>query len=316
MEESAGTRESGNPLLDTFDAILKLLGTAGLIVAGPILARARTGLKGTTLTSAWGWLVVGLTVWTAAWLAGTVTSRVDPSVADQLWYAAAVLMLCPSIAVLGARRPGARVWAWFVLLPLVVVLGWPALIAWDYARLQVSSLELELPAVIGFALVLVMGAGNYFGTRFTTASLLYAASILLVVAPFSPAVPDAFPESERARIWATVCLTAALAVAARQALRESTAPKSFDRLWIDVRDFFGTVWAKRLMDRVNDMAAREAWPLRLEMYGLVWTRDDLDAEARTATLARLDHTLRWLLRRFVDPGWIDERVGGVDGESL
>ncbi|MEZ6148255.1 MAG: hypothetical protein R3B91_23050 [Planctomycetaceae bacterium] len=44
---------------------------------------------------------------------------------DLMWYSVALLSLCPPIAVLGARRPGAAAWTWFVILPMLAVLGWP-----------------------------------------------------------------------------------------------------------------------------------------------------------------------------------------------
>ena len=60
------------------------------------------------------------------------------------------------------------------------------------------------------------------------------------------------------------------------------------------------------MDRVNHTARQEQWSARLEMEGLIWNPDATESE-RQHTLDRMDHTFRWLFRRFVDPEWIDER---------
>ena len=108
---------------------------------------------------------------------------------DLLNYSVAVVMLCPGIAVLGARRPGATAWGFFVLIPLVLVLMWPA--AASVRTLKSGApLELEVPAVLGFAVVLVMSSGDYFGTRYTLPTMLFAAAEILLVAPLSSAVPQ------------------------------------------------------------------------------------------------------------------------------
>ena len=115
--------------------------------------------------------------------------------------------------------------------------------------------------------------------------------------------------------------------------RNSTrlAPQTrFDRVWFDFFDTFGIVWGRRIQDRVNFIAQKENWPLRLELDGFVANEGRAPAEVDPLKLdpsntsvkqpamdqtaheefvaARMDHTLRWLLRRFVDPGWIDERL--------
>ncbi len=109
------------------------------------------------------------------------------------------------------------------------------------------------------------------------------------------------------------------------------APNRFDKLWFDFFDTFGIVWGRRIQDRVNFIATREGWPARLELDGFVWS-DDLkpavpDGTTVSANLqelqingqqkysdnreieSRIEYTFRWLLRRFVDPAWIDERLG-------
>ena len=64
------------------------------------------------------------------------------------------------------------------------------------------------------------------------------------------------------------------------------------------------VWAKRVMDRVSQSAARETWTGRLELHGFVWQPDCSDAD-RSRAEERLDRTLRWLQKRFVEAEWID-----------
>ncbi len=102
-----------------------------------------------------------------------------------------------------------------------------------------------------------------------------------------------------------------------------------DQLWLDFFDTFGVVWGRRIQDRVNFIAEKECWPTRLELQGFVWTdtseepsfqalTDEVGAitdPACAVTEARIEHTFRWLLRRFVDPPWIDERLGSAPTTS-
>ena len=225
--------------------------------------------------------------------------------ADQLWYAVAIIMLCPGIAVLGARRPGSRVWSWFVVLPMLLVLGWPALMMWGRG-FQISPLYLERPAVICYMLVLVMGSGNYWGTRLTGASMLLVFALVLLIANSSDLFPSMFPGPKMGRIGATLCISAAFAIASRQMRRPLLVASPLDRLWLEFRDSFGIVWARRIQDRMNQTAQSENWPVRLQMHGFVSTLGDNCENPEPAD--RIEHAFRWQLRRFVDPEWIDQRL--------
>lgn len=273
-----------------------------------VVSRSLKKLRHTTLPTAACCSVAGLSI---ALLAQSIEVlnpvRLNGWI-DLGWYFAAVILLCPGIAVLGARRPGAGAWAFFVLLPLVLVLMWPAVASFHAARPS-EPIEIEVPALVGFALVLIMSAGNYFGTRYTLPTFYYAASIVLLVAPMSAAVPDIFPERSTARFVASLGLLLAIAETGR---RSSAVPSEeisrFDTLWFDFMDSFGMVWAKRVMDRINESARHEKWVMRLELHGFVPTVDSPMAEEVVRTNERIEHTFRFLLKRFVDPEWIDARL--------
>jgi hypothetical protein len=164
-------------------------------------------------------------------------------------------------------------------------------------------------------LVLVMGAGNYLGTRFTVPAMLFTVALLLLVAPLSGMFPDGFPTAGVSRTWATLCLSASTLFAWRTSKANGQpwpashrSMEECDRLWIDFRDFFGIVWARRIQDRINAVAAKEQWPVRLEMHGIVWIEKELSVEQVHAAAKRFSQTFRWLLRRFVDRAWIDGRL--------
>jgi hypothetical protein len=285
-----------------------LMGTALLCITGALLVtfHTRKSLEGTTLPTAWAWMMAAGAGW---WISVTVSLLLDEAYAsrlDQFWYWTAVLTVCPPIAVLGARRPTSRVWNWFILAPLVAVLGWPAVTVLvtfpDLAPLQVQT-----PVFVGFALVLVMGLGNYAGTRYGLAALLAALASGLVLLPASSRADLSFDLAMRSRGWGAILLSLAIYWAFRQGRRPTVAASRFDRLWFDIRDTFGIVWSIRLQERINATAEQEGWTSRLGPDGFAW-KEDVSPEERSRTEERMEHTLRWLLRRFADPEWIDRRL--------
>lgn len=286
---------------------MSVLSFVALMTALTVVFRGFRCLNGTTLVTAACWALTGLGAAGASALHESITGGNRPAISDFAWYASAVVLLCPGIAVLGARKPGAAAWSWFVLLPLVLVLMWPAVASTSLQNLD-ARLELEEPAMIGFAVVLVMSCGNYFGTRYTLPSLLFAISLALFVGPMSPTLAGMLPSAGAARLagsvllaFSTLIVLGRSQVAAPPFEAQSTA---LDIVWFEFVDAFGMVWAKRVMDRVNQSATHERWAGRLELHGFVWQPDCSEAD-RSRTEERLDHTLRWLLKRFVEPEWVD-----------
>lgn len=277
---------------------------AGLLWAGLLALRAGRRLRGTTLRPAWVWSLVALLCWSSAWLIPRVREGFPPERQDGLWYLAGVLGLCPWMGVLGARRPGVGVWTWFVLLPLVAVLTLPVLgRGWPVS----TAVQIPLPLMLGYTLVLLMGVGNYVGTRYTGPAALAALAHCLVLAPLSDAAPDWLPSAAFLRAVGTAGLVAAVAWADGVSRRGGRDGSPLERLWCDYRDTFGIVWGRRLLERVNQRAAAEDWSWRLTDDGLVPHPPQLRPAAPEGD-PRIEHTFRWLLRRFVDPSWIDRRL--------
>lgn len=281
---------------------------ANILISLWVVVRSLKRLRQTTLPTAAWCAVAGLVVAAAAQSIELINPAQSTGWVDLGWYFAAVVLLCPGIAVLGARRPGASAWAFFVLLPLVLVLMWPAVASFQVAR-PADAIEIEVPALVGFGFVLMMSGGNYFGTRYTLATFFYAAAIVLLVAPMSAAVPDFFPERTTARFMASLAILLAIAETNR---RSKPAPddgiSQLDVLWFDFMDSFGMVWAKRVMDRVNETARHEKWAMQLELHGFVPFAESPSADDLLRTNERIEHTFRFLLKRFVDPEWIDARL--------
>jgi hypothetical protein len=219
--------------------------------------------------------------------------------ADYGWYLASILLLCPPIAVLGARRPGVRVWTWFILIPMLAVLSWPV---WTILLqgAEPRGLALELPTVLGFVLVLIMGVGNYLGTRHWRACLLYFAGTLLIF--LSCTGWSTFREADLPawRLAGTGLLAASAFAAGRS---RGNARHPVNRVWDDFRDTFGLVWSLRMVERINAYAGQEQWTIRMTLDGFPETKDELAANADEARDA-----CQWLFRRFVDDQWINQRL--------
>jgi len=281
---------------------------AGLLMAGIGLFRVHRVVQGTTLMTAWGAALILLTVWGVVWAVGNWGPSVSDGLLSRFCYSTAVLGLCPPVAVLGARKPVSRAWAAFVLIPLLLVFSIPAVSTW-WRHGPDTALQLEAPMLIGFLLVLVMGAGNYVGTRFTWAALAYAAAVATVILPATD-----FAETLDAPPVALVNAAAILLgmsgwAAIRAGRRANLELPHHDRLWIAFRDAFGIVWATRVMQRINWTAREENWPAELDFTGLRWTETKIDADEKRRVIERLIHTYRWLLKRFVNDEWIDIRLG-------
>lgn len=284
---------------------LTILTIAPAVTAVAMVIQARRSIRGTGLELAWKWSLAASLSVLATWLATGVLGLLNAPWNDMAWYCVAVLLLCPLIAVLGARRPGVAVWNWFVVLPLLAVLGWPVAAAASYGG-NPGSLILDSPHLLGIVLVLVMGCGNYLGTRFQASAVLLAATVILLTLPLA-SVAHWPLTTAHARLIAVWC-TGGSALLAWFAARCATAgPPGPDRVWRDFRDQFGIVWANRIQDRVNERAVQEAWPVRLERAGFAPPGSSTTA-APPQTSERVEHTLRWLLRRFVDDEWIDARL--------
>lgn len=278
---------------------LWILELAALAATAVALIRGRRLVRHSTLVGPWRWSWLPLGIWMLASCAGAFGATSGESHGT---YLAAVAALCPAIAVLGARRPTCRAWPWFVLLPMLCVLGWPAV--WNALRPGVlRPLQLEAPQVMMYGLVLLMGWGNYLGTRFSPAAVLLAAALGMVVAMLSPWPPTWCGPLAHVRCAAACVAAAAVHIGLQRWPAPGVATEPFTKVWRDFADPYGMVWSRRLLDRVNFLAEQQQWPGRLTIDGFDWT-GPLDAESSQ----RVAHALRWLLRRFVDEEWLDARL--------
>jgi hypothetical protein len=195
---------------------------------------------------------------------------------------------------------------------------------------------LENPQLVAFCLILIMGIGNYCGTRHTMTALLYTAAVLGIVVSLSEIAPGWLAERFATRFWCSCLMIVAIAI--QLTSQRPRATTALDQLWFDFFDTFGIVWGRRIQDRVNFQANKEGLPIRLELDGFESSNPktiarDLqvrlsiesnkterpiapDQDGSINTEERLEQILRWLLRRFVDPGWIDKRLNSSSKSSV
>ncbi len=294
-------------MVAAMDMILSAAAAVAIVMAVVVVGATRTALWPTTLISAWTWALGAVVAWglTAIGDGMLGPSEAAAPVFELLWFAVALFSLCPAVAVLGARRPGAGAWNGFVLMPLLAVLGWPIL-AVLAGGFPLRPLELEAPQLIGLGIVLLMGASNYVGTKYGTSAGLYALAVCLLLAPLSGASSD-WLSPQVTRALGSCVLGLSAIVAGLQRDRPFPSSEPFDRLWEDYRNTFGVVWAHRLRDRFNTLSRQKKWSVELTAVGFRWD-DAVSAEQRRETTGKIEQSLRWMLRRFVNPEWIDQRL--------
>lgn len=279
----------------------------GVLTSLGILVAAGGRLRATTLFTAWKWAIGAALAWAVALIATAAlqTWHASPAIGEQMWYATGILSVCPAIAVLGARRPRITAWTWFVLVPLIAMLGWPVWTVWAIAPRPVR-LQLEAPHVLGWLLVLLMGAGNYIGTKYWGPAGLYAAAMGLLITSLSSASP-AWLAGESTRAAASIAVSLAVLTAFWKRRRAPHLRPSLERLIEDYRNLYGIVWGRRLQERLNAVAKKQHWPVVFTPHGLEWEEGVSDNQ-RHDTKQQVEQSLRWMLRPFVDPEWIDPRL--------
>jgi hypothetical protein len=208
-----------------------------------------------------------------------------------LRFAVAAMTLCPTVAVLGAKRPQDRGWQW-VVAALWLVLVWPA--AQALANRAGPDFEIFAAWKIFIVALIATGPLNYLPTRHWLAAMFVAGG--------QSALFSRFLGIDEPHFWFPAALTcfglAALLVLARHRTQVSIdlALPEHTRQWLQFRDAFGTFWALRIMQRVNETAALRGWPVELAWSGFEKIKEDAVTEPQ---IAEIDQSLDTLLRRFL-----------------
>lgn len=276
---------------------------ATAIAGGGALLRRWRALRGTTLRAPLAWGMVALLLPGAVELWLGLLPR-TPAWASHVRYLAAITTFCPLMAVLGAKRPQDRGWQ-FVVLTLCAVLAFPCAVALAYR----GQAPLLLDPIWQWSLAVLLGMGllNNLPTRYWPSALLSAAGQVLLLWDQLPLPGHALPDPGFRAVW-PIAGVGALALAAAawawQWPRRRRPEPGIDRLWLDYRDTFGAVWSLRILARFNASAEMYGWSAQLQWHGLSGSPPDSDTEAA------MRKSLTSLLRRFVPPDWIAQRLDG------
>jgi hypothetical protein len=276
-----------------------------------LLSLAATALAGCGAWRLRGTTLAAPAVWAAGSLAAVgcvellaATGLVDGHPASQLRFAAAVTVLCPMMAVLGAKRPQDRAWQW-VVVALLATLWLPAANVWIVGPSEAVHLSLAWQAFI--AVLWLLGPLNYLPTGNWLPALLASAGQGVVLAPFL--APAGWSLGEKSVPAALAAIIAAMGIVWVRSWRRSrldarSGGQQLDDLnatWLRFRDAFGAFWAVRVMQRVNLGVESMEPPFTLAWHGWEGFPDVHAAPCDSDRKAILHaaKTQRTALRRFV-----------------
>jgi len=241
-----------------------------------------------------------------------------PGWRGMLQYLVAILLLTPAICTLGARRPGVGPWQWFVVLPMILVLLWPV-VAQAADTSGRTPVYLSNPQLCGFCLAALMGLGPGLGTAATAAVLLRLSAAVLALCPlrstggWAETAARLVPLALLAESWVQQTLVAGHLQRLRQA---GTDDQRSREIWLMFQTLYGSVWPRRVQDRMLQFQQGERWTVTLADTGFL----RLDGQPATdEELRKPLEAFRWLMGRFVSAGWLEkwlpERHDGQSGAT-
>lgn len=295
--------------------IIGLTSIAAALGAICLAVRIRSMVSVWTASQAWNWMIIALLAVLFHAILSLHVLHVSDAVTSAAAYFATTMLLTPLVTTLGARRPGIAAWHWFVVLPMVVVLQWPAVSQWFGSHGR-APIELNAPATVGVVVVLLMSAGSLLGTSSTGVVLLHSSAIVILLTSATGNQMAQFPVTA---IAAILMLTATW-IARRNInghLTRLRNAKTVSQRTQAVRDLFsslyGFAWTRRVQDRINQFAPREKWSVRLTATG--FKRLDRDTPTDDE-LQRPLEALIWVLTRFADESWLQQVLNPQNQDDL
>ncbi|MEM9351632.1 MAG: hypothetical protein AAGA92_01335 [Planctomycetota bacterium] len=291
-------------------------------IAACLLGLLAPRARGTTLLAPLLWAVAAFTFLASSevWIAANVEDESSFGI-SLLRYAATAGLFTPIMALLGAKRPQDRGWQWIVA-SLWLVLVWPAL----QGLVTASAARVELFTAWRLFLggLLCLAPLNYIPTQFRVAVLLATVGQAVLIYEWL-AKGSASDSGSRTLVGTFLLLLAVAALRrgltasnakARHGHQPESAANRQTARWIAFRDAFGAFWSLRVMQRVNQTAELQNWPVRLEWAGFQAVSEpgaahdhdtagdhtvyqDRNSAVLAETKDQIDQTLDTLLRRFL-----------------
>lgn len=281
--------------------------TAFLVVGLIVLLGCRPRLQGLTIVASWSWLLaaimavcgveiyVGLTDSTAA---SDQAAWVAPA-----RFAAAVSVFCPVISLMGAKRPQDRAWN-LIVLSLWAILALPA---GRHLFLNAGT-TFEIHAAWSWFLwvLIFVSVSNFLATRYWLCALLLGATQITLLSEHLPLVTHSGDGGHR---FLPMLLGASGLLWAVHAARKRPPDRQrLDRLWLDFRDTFGTLWALRVVEQFNATSKQADWGVELSWLGFQRADGSSPFPLTPEIELAVERCLRNVLRRFVSAAWIDQRL--------
>ncbi|MCE9630374.1 MAG: hypothetical protein K8S94_06615 [Planctomycetia bacterium] len=274
-------------------------------------------VRGSTAVPAALWAVAAALVFSLDMAARAAGWLVDPAAIAATRLVVVALSLCPTMAILGAKRPQHGVWQ-FIVGSLAGVLVMPALSA---TLVRPGSMPDVHPVQRWFMpLLVVVGWMNFAATRHGVAAAAVAAGQCLLLRPFLPFVEPGGIMAMRVTDAVGACLVALGAVlAAAQSIgwpvgvrgrlsalqaQPALLTREIDLPFLALRETLGAAWALRIAERFNVVAEARGWPCRLRFAGLEAAGDPDDHSWHRDAI----RGARALLHRFVSDAWLRRHV--------
>jgi len=274
-----------------------------LLVASQVyLVIAYKALARTSLRPAVVWAMLAVTIAAVGeWLADLgVPGHPREALFVHLAFLATLASL---VSVLGARKPGEQAWALlcgiFIGIGLLPLLEGMAL----SRRFDIlDRLRLDSPWTYFLALVVFAGVSNYLPTRHFKSAVVLGLGLgwhlWLIWKPTGRG-------EWRGEHWAILpwCMAMAILLAGLPRRRPAVQhpADSFHALWLPFRDAWGAAWALRVLERFNQAAVKNNWPVRLQWFGLYPVAPTNEPVAEPFDTAPAQSTLNVFIRRFGDP---------------
>lgn len=261
-----------------------------------ILALALLRLRGTTLVSPLAWSLAAVSSIAIA----EVVLFFPPMPGVTSWqslvrYVAGTLTLLPAISLLGAKRPQALLWN-YIVASLWVVLIMPAAEVLLLKPQQTFEIYAFGPWMI--AGLIFYTAIHYAGTGMTGTGLLAAAAQTLYLGEYLPL--STFREIGQATILPSMLLFSAAFWGAACVSRKDKRDE-FWIMWSTFKCAYGTAWALRIIQRLDELQARHDWTVRLGWYDVQLVHEGATPEQIRADRKALARAFRSLMLRFLSP---------------
>lgn len=278
-----------------------VLATAAGLIGVALLLWRRRSVADTTLLIPWGWAMLSVCLIALCGIVIALFGRSGAAWTESLRVVAAGSAFCPGMAVLGAKRPHDKAWQ-LIVASLWVILALPAL----RQLLVKPGQPLEISGLPSWFLAILIGLNliNTLPTRFWPSAVLVAAG---QIGLFNPHLPVSIP-IDRSAAWlgGFWLLVGGLVLATMGWPPKRQVVQAEDRLWLDFRDSFGTLWSLRMAERINAAAAMYQWDVHLGWNG--FQCGDAGGRIPPDVASRMHRTIRNLFRRFVSRRWIAQRL--------